>query len=187
MRFVVETLDSAEGIAGEIARIGPDLVLMDLRMPGTDGFEALSVIRRSAAIRKTAVIAVSASADEMTRSKVVECGFDDYLSKPVDHDDLCRVIERHLDVPIEYEPDVSTREAAPDDASDVHVPPAEVLDGLLEDLRRQSITAVRTRLDQVARTQGGDSPFVRRLRANLDAYNFKGAITFVDDCRERTT
>lgn len=63
-----------------------DLVLMDLRLPHEDGYEALEQIRMDAALKDTRVVVVTAqaSAEEMKRAR--SSGFDGFLSKPLDPD-----------------------------------------------------------------------------------------------------
>lgn len=64
----------------------PDLILMDLNLPGISGYEALQVIKQEKSFAETPVFAVSANAmpDEITRGK--EAGFFDYLIKPINID-----------------------------------------------------------------------------------------------------
>jgi len=63
-----------------------DLILMDLRLPHEDGYEALTQIRANEKLRDTLVVVVTAQAStaEMQRSK--EAGFNGFLSKPLDAD-----------------------------------------------------------------------------------------------------
>jgi PAS domain S-box-containing protein len=72
-----------------------DLVLMDLHMPGVDGFEAARHIRRLAG-GKSAIPIVALSADAMAgvREKCLEAGIDDFLTKPFDVETLFATVER---------------------------------------------------------------------------------------------
>lgn len=73
-----------------------DLVLMDLRLPHEDGYEALEQIRMDAALKDTRVVVVTAqaSAEEMKRAR--SSGFDGFLSKPLDPDKFPDQIMRIL-------------------------------------------------------------------------------------------
>jgi two-component system cell cycle response regulator DivK len=62
----------------------PDLVLMDLGLPGMDGWEALTRLRQDPATFGLRVIAFTAHAMIGDEGRVLEAGFDGYLSKPID-------------------------------------------------------------------------------------------------------
>ena len=75
----------------------PDLILMDVQMPGMDGLEATRKIRSAQAeFRNTPIIALTAYAMSGDREKFLRAGMDGYLAKPVDNEDLLRVLARHL-------------------------------------------------------------------------------------------
>jgi two-component system cell cycle response regulator DivK len=74
---------------------GPALVLMDIRLPDMSGFEALSRLRMDARTASIPVLAVTAQAMTGDRERLEEAGFDGYLSKPVDIDELLTTVEQH--------------------------------------------------------------------------------------------
>ncbi|HPX97315.1 MAG TPA: ATP-binding protein, partial [Thermotogota bacterium] len=74
----------------------PNLILMDMRMPILDGYEATRKIKATERGRKTPVIAVTASAFEDEEKSVSATGVDGYLRKPVCPDDLFELIEKLL-------------------------------------------------------------------------------------------
>jgi CheY-like chemotaxis protein len=80
---VVTALQSGDGLLDSIAQSGPDLVLMDIQLPGKDGYSLLTDIRSSpyGALR---VVALTAHAMEGDREKARKAGFDDYITKPID-------------------------------------------------------------------------------------------------------
>ena len=63
-----------------------DLILMDLRLPHEDGFEALNQIRQDPELADTAVVAVTAQATRTEMEKAQTAGFDGFLGKPLDVD-----------------------------------------------------------------------------------------------------
>ena len=78
----------AEAETGEdgvrLAReLHPDLILMDIQLPGINGIVALGQIRQDPTIARTPVIAVTASAMTHDRQKIMAAGFDGYQTKPI--------------------------------------------------------------------------------------------------------
>ncbi|NMH28017.1 response regulator [Flavobacterium silvaticum] len=68
-----------------------DIVLMDMMMPGMDGYEAIPLIREIPTHKATPIIAVTAQAMVGDREKSIGAGADGYVSKPVDIDKLMAV------------------------------------------------------------------------------------------------
>jgi two-component system cell cycle response regulator DivK len=73
----------------------PALVLMDIRLPDMDGMEALSRLRMDARTASIPVLALTAQAMKGDSERFRQAGFDGYLSKPVDIDELLATVERH--------------------------------------------------------------------------------------------
>ncbi len=75
-----------------------DIIIMDIQLPGLDGIEATRRIREGrhkAEMQLPVVIALTAHAMRDDREKILSCGLDDYISKPVDLYDLLKVIQKH--------------------------------------------------------------------------------------------
>ena len=73
-----------------------DVILMDLQMPGWDGFETAEQIRQLPGYRQTPIIAVTANCSDDYRARSVRCGMQDFLPKPVRTRDLVQAVEKHL-------------------------------------------------------------------------------------------
>ena len=80
-----ETIEAIDGEAGVAMarRDRPDLVLMDIQLPGIDGFEALRRLRDDPATALIPVIAVTASVMTSDVGRIAEAGFDAYIEKPI--------------------------------------------------------------------------------------------------------
>ncbi|HEY9661766.1 MAG TPA: response regulator, partial [Allocoleopsis sp.] len=74
----------------------PDLILMDIQMPGMDGLEAIQHIRRDSKLDKVPIIALTALAMPGDRERCLAAGANDYLSKPVRLKQLATVIQSLL-------------------------------------------------------------------------------------------
>jgi two-component system cell cycle response regulator DivK len=76
------------------ARHRPALVLMDIRLPDMTGVEALRRLRLDERTARVPVVALTAQAMKGDRERFIEAGFDGYLSKPVDIDELLATVEQ---------------------------------------------------------------------------------------------
>jgi CheY-like chemotaxis protein len=86
-REALDKLESTPGVA---------IVLMDVMMPEMDGLDTTRAIRRLATFRELPIIAVTAKAMKGDREKCIEAGAWDYLSKPVDPDELLAMLRAWL-------------------------------------------------------------------------------------------
>jgi len=93
---LVEYENGAAALSG-FERAKPDLILLDISLPGMDGNEILQRIRGDSRLRDLPVIALTAHAMAGDREKFLLAGFDDYITKPiVDETLLFNAIERLL-------------------------------------------------------------------------------------------
>ena len=89
---------AGDALAGleAIQRIRPDIVLLDVMMPGIDGFELLRIIRNDETIQSIPVIILSAHAGEDARLEALAAGADDYLVKPFSGRELAAMVRSHV-------------------------------------------------------------------------------------------
>lgn len=89
-----ETANSAEQAISILKKDGNiAVVLMDMMMPDTDGYKAISIIRGDQQISHIPVIAVTAQAMQEDRQKCLDAGANDYIKKPIDVDQLIKAIK----------------------------------------------------------------------------------------------
>lgn len=93
-----EVLVANDGFAaGEmVASQKPQVVILDLRMPGMDGFEVCRRIKAREDTRHTAVIAMTAYASEEARQRILDCGAQAFLTKPLDITELTEELDAVL-------------------------------------------------------------------------------------------
>jgi CheY-like chemotaxis protein len=87
--------DGQEGV--DMARaLAPDLVLMDIQMPGMDGLTAGSILKGDPATSGLKIVALTSFAMSGDREKIMAAGFDGYLSKPISTRDLPLLVKKWL-------------------------------------------------------------------------------------------
>lgn len=82
--YRVVTATSAEEALPMAQSEPPDLVVMDIGLPGMDGIAALGALRADARTRDVPVVAVTASVMQPERETIMKAGFDGYMGKPID-------------------------------------------------------------------------------------------------------
>jgi CheY-like chemotaxis protein len=99
--YRVADAESAEEALRLVRQERPDLVLMDIHLPGIDGITALQQLRADPATRSIPVMAVTASAMTHDRAKIMAAGFDGYQSKPISVKTFLVAVRELLDRPRE--------------------------------------------------------------------------------------
>jgi two-component system, sensor histidine kinase and response regulator len=87
--FVLQTAVSGEEALAIVAQQPPDLILLDVMMPGMDGYEVTAQIKGNPATSNIPVIIITALDDRNARMLGLNAGAEDFLSKPVDRAELC--------------------------------------------------------------------------------------------------
>ena len=93
---VIESETGEEGVRLARER-SPSLVLMDIRLPGIDGVEALRRLRAEETTRGISVMAMTASVMSEDRQKILAAGFDAYQSKPINVTDFVAAVAQLLE------------------------------------------------------------------------------------------
>jgi len=95
--IVIYAENGRDGISLLRKTPGIDGILMDIMMPGMDGFEAMREIRQIPKFRSVPIVAVTAKAMKGDRQKCLEAGASDYITKPVDTEQLLSLLRIWLD------------------------------------------------------------------------------------------
>ncbi|MDD0813930.1 response regulator [Curvibacter sp. HBC28] len=146
----------------------PDLVLMDLQMPGMDGLQATRILRAMPACRQLPIVAMTANAFAEVRASCLEAGMDDFVAKPVDPPTLYRVLGRWLALEAGGE--------APDPASDLVAAGDPQGPGLVPELT----PALLDQLEQALREGAFDAASLFREHAPSLAQAFGEAAARMD-------
>lgn len=94
--YTVDTALEAEAAIVAIRANRPDVILMDIQLPGIDGLELTRRLKADAATRDIVIVAVTAYAMKGDQDKALAAGCDDYITKPIDTRALPETIARHL-------------------------------------------------------------------------------------------
>jgi len=104
LKEVVRRMGNVNFISAPTAELGlslaeerqPDLILMDINLPGMDGYEAMKALGSNDRTKDIPVIAVSAAAMKSDIEKGASAGFEGYLSKPFNVSEIIETIDRYL-------------------------------------------------------------------------------------------
>ena len=93
--IVHEARDGQEAL--ELVKVHlPDLILMDLQLPGMDGFTTTRIIKEDATTKDILVVALTAYAMRGDAERAVEAGCDGYITKPIDPDEFPKMVASYL-------------------------------------------------------------------------------------------
>lgn len=150
----------------------PSLVLMDLRMPVMDGFEASRQIRALQGNNSVAICAISASVQADTMARAKQAGCDEFLAKPLDVARLIDFISAHA-AAINVPPSPSAKPAA-SHRGDLTAATAQAVRGQLEILSAHAmvgdVKAARQVLQSIEQLLGSSNDYVRSLRRMIEQF-----------------
>ncbi|MDD5196870.1 MAG: response regulator [Candidatus Omnitrophica bacterium] len=92
---ILQAEDGAKGIS-MAAGLKPDLILLDMQMPGIDGFAAAKMLKSDPLTRDIKVIVVTSLAMKGDREKIMALGVDDYIAKPIDTRQFPVLVEKYI-------------------------------------------------------------------------------------------
>jgi DNA-binding response OmpR family regulator len=95
--YRVEIAIDGEGALEIIAKVVPDLVLLDIMLPGIDGFEICEIVRLNPEWRKTKIIFLTAKGRQEDMAKGLILGADDYVVKPFSNADIVQRVKQLLE------------------------------------------------------------------------------------------
>ena len=94
-KYEVETMSSAADIMSRVKSFNPDIILLDILMPGFDGIETCEMLNNDPMGARIPIIILSALRGDADRLKTFKSGVLDYLVKPVKTEELISKIEKH--------------------------------------------------------------------------------------------
>ena len=86
--FAVDVMHDSDGVIGAVARLGPDVVLLDVELPGASGFDVCRGLKQNDATRLIPIVLLTGLIGRDHRLAGIEAGADDFLTKPFDSSEL---------------------------------------------------------------------------------------------------
>jgi CheY-like chemotaxis protein len=164
-----------------VSERNPDIVLMDIAMPVMDGLEALSLIRSGAANSSVPVIAVTASAFEEDRRRVMAAGANDFIRKPIDRFELLEKIGTALKLKYKYAAGEGRDDPSADGGGAAY-DLAAVPEGLKRELRKAAVELAPFQADEVIKAIGKiEAPLAARLAKLLARFDFQAIVALLDE------
>ncbi|BAY97679.1 multi-sensor hybrid histidine kinase [Tolypothrix tenuis PCC 7101] len=165
---VVEATNGKEGLEKAIA-LQPNLIITDLLMPEMDGFELIQNLRQTPEIQDVKIIVSSASVFEADQYRSLQAGGNDFLSKPVQADELLQQLASHLNIVWIYkqsQTEVTAKESttANSQSPQLTPPSTEVLQELITLASKGNFNAILKWADQLEDTDIIFAPFANELR-----------------------
>jgi signal transduction histidine kinase/ActR/RegA family two-component response regulator len=162
--FVLEEAGSAEECLAKGREWNPDLILLDISMPGMTGVDAAANLRQTGC--KIPIIAVSASAYQSDRRLASAAGCDDFLAKPIQIEELLYKLKLHLSLDWLYRgDDMSQDPPVPSTAAPMIRPPPDCLEELAAFARMGDLRGLQDRLETLVESDAGYIPFAAHLQA----------------------
>ena len=157
--FAVSEADDGQDAVKKAKKFQPDLILMDLFMPGMDGFDAARQIRAISLPIQTVIFAVSARVFEEHILKSREAGCDDFISKPVVMEQLLKKIQQYLDLEWIYrKTEVSVEAKVP-----IIAPCLQDLESLTNSAQMGDVQALRDKAESLMQKDKQLVPFAEEL------------------------
>lgn len=94
--YLVHTARDGDEALEVADRVRPDLILLDVNMPGKDGYEVCRILREHRELAATKVILLTAKGQALERKKGIEMGADDYVTKPFATEELLGAVRAQL-------------------------------------------------------------------------------------------
>lgn len=93
--IVIEAIDAESGIS-LAQKHKPDLILMDIQLPGMDGFEATRVIKKDPALRDIPIVALTSCSMDEDKEEAMQAGCIGYLTKPIDTRNFVQIVGQYV-------------------------------------------------------------------------------------------
>jgi CheY-like chemotaxis protein len=170
----------------------PHLILMDMRMPVMDGYEATQRIKATTKGQSTAIIALTASALEEEKAVVLSAGCDDFVRKPFHETDILEVMGKHIGVQYIYEeaeeeteravPTIQAEAGAALTPANLAALPQDLLSNLAQAATRLDMAMITSLIDEIRSHNTGLADGLALL---ADEFRYDEISTLIQEARQR--
>jgi signal transduction histidine kinase/DNA-binding LacI/PurR family transcriptional regulator/DNA-binding NarL/FixJ family response regulator len=184
--FAMHEADGAERGLDAAQAIRPDMVLMDIVMPGVDGFEATRRLRQLPDFADVPVVIVSASASLSDRQQAVAAGADAFVPKPIDFERLLAEVGQLLQ--LEWvTTSLPQADKAAQESTLPRLPPPHEIDVLHRLARMGNMRRIREQADHLIVLDEAYRPFAQRMRDLADRFQARAIIELVESVKAQRT
>lgn len=186
--FALCEVDDGEACLREALAWQPQVILVDLKMPVLDGEAVICRVRAAESLRKSVLIAVSASAFGYDRERAIRAGADAFLPKPVRLEALLELLQRYLELEPFF---ASTVRASPADRNQQPIAPVFSLPRdrwqlLTELARRGDIQQLREQAQWLQESDSRYGPFAAELGALAERFQIRRIRTLLASTRHKS-
>ena len=160
--------------------IKPDIIVMDLLMPGMSGFDTALKLRKIPAFSNIFMIATSASMADLEDEQYKKAGFDDFLPKPINLEKLAGIIKKQMHIEWVYEEKDEGENLEP-----FTIPPVEELNILHELILRGDMLQLSKRAQHIEKLGKKYVPFARKLKMLADTFQERRIDSMIEDALKR--
>jgi len=180
--FAVVTAGSGKEALRRAQEQKPDLVLLDLVMPGMDGLDTAQMLRRNPEFDQTRIVGLSATVTKSDYKAAFIEACNVFLEKPINIEQLLGVLEEQLDLVWERgQENIPAATVAPaEEEGAVKVPPREVLQELLELALRGDLRKIQARAVALEEQDGAYALFAGKLRQLAEEFKVKAIKELVE-------
>jgi CheY-like chemotaxis protein len=182
---VVEATDGQDCL-NQALKMKPDAILLDMLMPGMDGFEATRRLRQLPTLKDVIVIATSANAFAENQQKCLAAGCNSFISKPVQAEKLLEQLRLDLGLEWVYEERPSKGHKARSEEeplvcaqNSLVAPPSQTINALYEVAMMGDIRGIQEQANLIEQLDEQFMPFAKQLRQLAKGFQEKQILEFV--------
>ena len=175
-----EAGDGQEGVEKAV-EFQPDLIVVDLVMPVMDGYQMARKVRQLPKFQNTIMIANSANAFDVDQKRSLEAGCNDFLSKPIQMEDLLEKIKSYLNVLWIYEPESeSSSQLFHVAVTSMIIPPSEELLALYEAANIGHVRGVEKEASRLQQINPDYKDFVSRILELAADFEYEEIVNLIN-------